>query len=249
MSCTMLSNDLAPTIVAQAVWKEPNRPAVVIARPNNEIELIRTPIHRVSLDFDVDLYFTDNAIVDGADENLVLDHGGAHVAGPVLLLPTAAASDVDLRRALAWCQIQDVHVAGRRISYYGVSEGAGYDVVYTTRDGLRSPLRHIVRHSPMGLTWGFQGNGPLDLALSVLADYLNLEPLPDGRIPEIDPLYERFAREFINTLPADDRSWSIDAFLIGSWLRANPPVATCPSHRAQTHEGCLTCDVVRIGLQ
>ena len=28
--------------------------------------------------------------------------------------------------------------------------------------------KHIVRHSPTGMTWGYGGSGPADLALSLL---------------------------------------------------------------------------------
>src|SRR5512135_81505 len=31
-------------------------------------------------------------------------------------------------------------------------------------------LRHLVKHSPTGFSWGYGGSGPADLALSILRD-------------------------------------------------------------------------------
>jgi hypothetical protein len=39
--------------------------------------------------------------------------------------------------------------------------------------GTYRPLPHLVRHSPAGFNWGYNGNGPRDLALSLLADALD----------------------------------------------------------------------------
>lgn len=44
--------------------------------------------------------------------------------------------------------------------------------VTVERDGAEFPLRHIVRHSPTGMTWSYAGSGPADLALSLLVDAL-----------------------------------------------------------------------------
>lgn len=45
-------------------------------------------------------------------------------------------------------------------------------------------LTHIQRHSPTGMSWGYNGHGPADLALSILADHF-------GELPEQHELYER----------------------------------------------------------
>jgi hypothetical protein len=55
---------------------------------------------------------------------------------------------------------------------YGNDHPAAGRLVTATRDGVESPLRHIVRHSPTGMTWGYEGSGPADLALSLLVDAL-----------------------------------------------------------------------------
>lgn len=55
---------------------------------------------------------------------------------------------------------------------YGNDNPAGGRLVTVIRDGVESPLRHVVRHSPTGYTWGYAGSGPADLALSLLVDAL-----------------------------------------------------------------------------
>lgn len=55
---------------------------------------------------------------------------------------------------------------------HGPRAGGGL-VTLEGRDG--SPLgvlRHVVRHSPTGLSWGYGGSGPADLARSLLLDAL-----------------------------------------------------------------------------
>lgn len=39
-------------------------------------------------------------------------------------------------------------------------------------------VKHVVYHSPTGFECGYGGSGPADLALSILADYLNEDPRP-----------------------------------------------------------------------
>jgi hypothetical protein len=56
---------------------------------------------------------------------------------------------------------------------YGNDNPAGGRlVVRVAEDGAEEPLRHIVRHSPTGMTWGYGGSGPADLARSLLFDAL-----------------------------------------------------------------------------
>lgn len=46
-------------------------------------------------------------------------------------------------------------------------------VVVESPEGKYRPLPHIVRHSPTGFNCGYDGNGPRDLALSLLTDAIN----------------------------------------------------------------------------
>ena len=60
-------------------------------------------------------------------------------------------------------------------------------------DGWR-PLVHIVRQSPDGFAWGYDGPSPNDLALALLADALGEDPEPgwsDGSTLS-DDLYRTF---------------------------------------------------------
>jgi hypothetical protein len=56
--------------------------------------------------------------------------------------------------------------------YRGVRRG-GTAVVLLEHGGRPThQLRHVVRHSPTGLEWGYAGSGPADLARSLLLDAL-----------------------------------------------------------------------------
>ncbi len=73
---------------------------------------------------------------------------------------------------------QQTTEAGR--VYVGVrtGDGPGDTAVYVEQGGCRWPLRHVVHHSPSGLSWGYGGSGPADTALSILADALGERPTP-----------------------------------------------------------------------
>ncbi len=60
------------------------------------------------------------------------------------------------------------------VSYRGYRVArSGAQLVTVERDGqVVGPLRHVVRHSPAGLNWGYAGSGPADLARSLLLDVL-----------------------------------------------------------------------------
>jgi hypothetical protein len=43
---------------------------------------------------------------------------------------------------------------------------------YNLKTGWREPLRHVVKHSPTGFEWGYEGSGPAELARCLLIDVL-----------------------------------------------------------------------------
>jgi len=43
------------------------------------------------------------------------------------------------------------------------------EVQVVVDSGRLLPLEHVVRHSPTGMEWGYNGSGPADLALSIVA--------------------------------------------------------------------------------
>ncbi len=53
-------------------------------------------------------------------------------------------------------------------------------------------LPHLVRHSPDGFCWGYNGSGPADLALAILCHALGYTPAP--------VVYQRFKDQAIATL-------------------------------------------------
>lgn len=69
-------------------------------------------------------------------------------------------------------------------------------------------LKHEVYHSPTGLSWGYGGSGPADLARSILADYLGETPNP--------ALYQKFKWDFI--APIKTPEFVIDSTMISIWL-------------------------------
>jgi len=58
------------------------------------------------------------------------------------------------------------------------------------------PLKHLVKHSPDGFEFGYEGSGPSDLARSIVGDYLD-DPNPDPR------LYQAFLRAVLAHLETD----------------------------------------------
>lgn len=78
----------------------------------------------------------------------------------------------------------------------------------------RRPLRHIEVHSPDGFEWGFNGNGPADLAHAVLADHLGVEPTTAVRLMFRDQIVAAFPQ---------DRFYA-PASLIGGWVAAHRDV-------------------------
>ena len=70
------------------------------------------------------------------------------------------------------------------------------------------PLRHIVRHSPTGMEWGYSGSGPADLALSLLTDACG------GRIA--NEWHQAFKWDVIAGL---GESWTLKRSEIQEWAR------------------------------
>ena len=58
--------------------------------------------------------------------------------------------------------------------YHGarLADGGYRVIAHDKESGDRYPLPHIKRHSPTGMSWGYEGSGPADLARSLLIDAL-----------------------------------------------------------------------------
>lgn len=102
------------------------------------------------------------------------------------------------------------------------------------QDVPASKLRHLIVHSPSGLSWGFGGSGPADLALSILADYLGeADAIPaherydhaiaqDIQQTRAWMLHQDFKWRFIAPLK-QGAGWTISAAAIDAWLAPRLP--------------------------
>lgn len=113
------------------------------------------------------------------------------------------------------------------VHYTGARTASGPKVWRHDPAGRR-PLRHIAKHSPTGMEWGYAGSAPADLALSLLIDYLRLDPVegatraegpwaaPDGVIVDRLP-YLSFKSAVIARLPRYE-SWTLTAAQLDDFL-------------------------------
>jgi hypothetical protein len=77
------------------------------------------------------------------------------------------------------------------------------------------PLRHVVRHSPTGMSWGYGGSGPADTALTILVDVFG------GRIDLVNIYYQQFKFHFVAEW---GDKWELTSEEIEAWLLANTGV-------------------------
>jgi len=90
-------------------------------------------------------------------------------------------------------------------------------------------LRHLIVHSPTGMSHGYHGSGPADLALAILADYLGeTTAIPAherydhaiaGVIHETGAwlLHQEFKRDVVAPLP-QSQGFTIDGATVAAWL-------------------------------
>lgn len=80
-------------------------------------------------------------------------------------------------------------------------------VTITDTHGTR-PLYHHVLHSPTGYSWGYDGDGPHDLARSILYDRL-------GYVPA-ETIYSQFCADIVYNLPAD---FTLTYKQVDNWIK------------------------------
>ena len=99
------------------------------------------------------------------------------------------------------------------VTYTGLRIAEGGAVVMKQVDDLAPaelPLRHDLRnHSPTGPEWGYQGSGPAQLALGMLADVMG------DRFAELH--YQEFKRAVVARFPRE--GFYITAEAIEEWAR------------------------------
>lgn len=102
---------------------------------------------------------------------------------------------------------------------YRTSNGVKADVLEEVLNGskvediqsIRSrPLKHVVKHSPSGFEFGYEGSGPSELARCILLD--------SGYPPEeVEMHYQEFKRFFIARVGHDTKEFFIYQDAIEAW--------------------------------
>lgn len=88
--------------------------------------------------------------------------------------------------------------------------GRSLDGAVVTVDGKPlDPRFDLKRFSPAGFEWTYEGDGPLQLALAILADHF-------GDAPRALALSERFMRDVVAEL---DNAWRLSSADIDAALR------------------------------
>jgi hypothetical protein len=88
------------------------------------------------------------------------------------------------------------------VRYVGIGTASGCEVWVSRGDSIRrlNPRFDLRQHSPTGFEWGYEGSGPAQLALALLADWSG----DDGFALR---LYQNFKFKLIAGLPR--REWEL----------------------------------------
>jgi len=131
--------------------------------------------------------------------------------------------------------------------YAGLRSGNGIFVAVEKENthSRSEQLTHINYHSPDGFEWGYGGSGPADLALAIMADFLEEDPVevlayakgqgePSGAVHA----HQQFKDKFIVGLAKD--TWKLKEKDIKEWYYAKIG-ALCKECRCGMKEsdGCL----------
>jgi len=94
--------------------------------------------------------------------------------------------------------------------YAGLRTPDGVLVVRRINNATQRPLELVGRHSLEGINWGYSGSGPADLALSILADFWDME--------SSEMAYEQFKDDFVRHW---GDQWEIDDHTLINWGKWN----------------------------
>jgi hypothetical protein len=100
--------------------------------------------------------------------------------------------------------------------YQGVETQSRQTVWVIEDDGERRMLTRIMRHDKanvINFSWGYEGKGPADLALSILLDWAGADA---DRRELAERYHERFMREVIAKI--HERLWERGELMIDDWV-------------------------------
>lgn len=83
------------------------------------------------------------------------------------------------------------------------------------------PLPHLAHHSPQGFAWGYNGSGPADLALAILA--YSLQETPEHSLSDAPTwcwaAHQDFKNQVIAWIPTlTEEYWYLDGTYVDTWL-------------------------------
>lgn len=90
--------------------------------------------------------------------------------------------------------------------------------VVVTVDGSPLPPRNDLRnHSPGGLSWGYAGSGPAQLALALLAHHFSLSDTQELADLKALTLYQAFKEKLIASLP--EEGWQLSSYVVADTVQ------------------------------
>ncbi|HEX8769810.1 MAG TPA: DUF6166 domain-containing protein, partial [Acidimicrobiales bacterium] len=95
-------------------------------------------------------------------------------------------------------------------AFVGELDGDVARIWYYDGTGVRSEVPHVVRDSPVGLSWGYAGKGPSDAALSILT-------IETGNANQAEKYRPAFTQEVVAKLPLN-RRFALPRDEVHRWL-------------------------------
>ncbi|MCW9027176.1 MAG: DUF6166 domain-containing protein, partial [Thiovulaceae bacterium] len=90
---------------------------------------------------------------------------------------------------------------------------------FVTYDDAPLDLRlDLKEHSPLGFEWGYNGSGPKQLALAIMAKFSTEDT--------VLKYYKEFAESFIYTI--EDNEWELEDSLVLEWMKCNEIICDKP---------------------
>lgn len=126
--------------------------------------------------------------------------------------------------------------------YHGSFDPNGQLRVFLVDANQSREIAKYTRHQGAGFGAGYAGAGPALLARCILADLLDVKPLEDGVIPEIDTIFQDFKFQVIAKLPQRD-AWVLPQRDVRTWYEQCPDKpGCCPKCRRVTFaDPCAWC--------